>query len=307
MNACIRAVVRCALDRKYEVYGVRRGFVGLMEDDIIEMPYKSVSNIVHTGGTILRSGRDPRFKDPAVMREAVNNLLNKGINNLIVIGGDGSFRAVKDIHEGTACNVIGIPATIDNDMGYTDSTIGFDTACNTVLDAILKLRDTITAHDRVMILEVMGRYCGDIALYTGIAGGAEYVILPEVPVDVDAIVESVNEGFRVKEKTSTIIILAEGRKDIKDELMTKLRETTGHPVNQVVLGYLQRGGMPTMFDRVLAARMAVRAMDLIGSSQSGRAIGVRGGTLLDMSMDEALNSHSGFDSGLYGIAEMLSK
>lgn len=307
MNACIRAAVRYSLSKGYEVYGVRRGYVGLIENDIFKMEYKSVSNIVHTGGTMLRTGRSDTFKDPAVMKAAVENLTSIGVDNLIVIGGDGSFRGVKDMHENTGLRVIGIPGTIDNDMGYTDYTIGFDTACNTVLDAILKLRDTITSHDRIMVLEVMGRRCGDIALYTSVAGGAEYVILPEAPVDVDAIAKSVKDGFDKKGKTSTVIVLAEGRKEIKEELMQKVREATGRTVNQVALSYLQRGGNPSMFDRVLAARMAVRAVDLLGSGQSGRVVGVRGGDLIDMSVDEALGCAKKFNQQLYDIAKMLSK
>ncbi|MEG2687995.1 MAG: ATP-dependent 6-phosphofructokinase, partial [Clostridia bacterium] len=208
MNACIRAVVRYALNQGFEVYGVRRGYLGLVEDDIFQMEYKSVSNCVHSGGTILRTGRSRDFKEKEVMLEAVGNLTKRGVNNLIVIGGVGSFRGIQDLHQFSDLNVIGIPATIDNDMGFTDYTIGFDTACNTVLDAILKLRDTITSHDRIMVLEVMGRACGDIALYTAVAGGAEYVILPEAPVDVDAIAKGVKEGFD-RGKTSTIIVLAE--------------------------------------------------------------------------------------------------
>lgn len=307
MNAAIRSAVRYSLSKGFEVYGVHRGYVGLIEDDIVKMEYKSVSNIVHTGGTMLRTGRSNDFKNPDVMKKAVDNLLDKGIGNLIVIGGDGSFRGVKDMHELTNLKVIGIPGTIDNDMGYTDSTIGFDTACNTVLDAILKLRDTITSHDRIMVLEVMGRHCGDIALYTSVAGGAEYVILPEAPVDVDGIAKSVKEGFEKKGKTSTIIVLAEARLDLKEELMRKVAEATGRTVNHVALSYLQRGGIPSMTDRVLAARMAVRAVDLINSSQSGRVIGVRGGDLIDMSVDEALACPKKFNSQLYDIAKMLSK
>lgn len=306
MNACIRAAVRYALSQGYEVYGVRHGFPGLINDDIFKMEYKSVSNCVHAGGTILRTGRSKNFKEKEVLVKAVDNLLDKGINNLIVIGGDGSFHGVEDMHEFTNLNVIGIPGTIDNDMGYSDYTIGFDTACNTVLDAILKLRDTITSHDRIMILEVMGRACGDIALYTSVAGGAEYVILPEAPVDVDAIAKSVKEGFD-KGKTSTIIVLAEGRADLKQELMSKVAEATGRTVNHVALSYLQRGGVPSMFDRVLAARMAVRAVDLITCSQSGRVVGVRGGDILDMSVIEALEAPKTFDEHLYSIAKMLSK
>ncbi|MEG2540397.1 MAG: 6-phosphofructokinase [Clostridia bacterium] len=306
MNACIRAVVRYALNQGFEVYGVRRGYLGLVEDDIFQMEYKSVSNCVHSGGTILRTGRSKDFKEKEVMLEAVGNLTKRGVNNLIVIGGDGSFRGIQDLHQFSDLNVIGIPATIDNDMGFTDYTIGFDTACNTVLDAILKLRDTITSHDRIMVLEVMGRACGDIALYTAVAGGAEYVILPEAPVDVDVIAQGVKEGFD-RGKTSTIIVLAEGRNDIKEQLIKKVGEATGRTVNHVALSYMQRGGIPSMSDRVLASRMAIRAVDLLKCHQSGRCVGVRGGDIMDMSVFEALNAPKVFDEQLYNIAKILSK
>lgn len=306
MNAGIRAAVRYALSKGYTVYGVRHGYVGLVNDDIFEMQYNSVSNCVHTGGTILRTGRSGDFKNPEVLKAAANNLLKRGCDSLIVIGGDGSFRGLLDLHKMTDLRVIGIPGTIDNDMGFTDYTIGFDTACNTVLDAILKLRDTITSHDRIMVLEVMGRHCGDIALYTSLAGGAEYVILPEAPVDVDAIAQSVKEGFE-KGKTSTIIVLAEGRNDIKDELMKKVGEATGKTINHIALSYIQRGGIPTMSDRVLASRLAVRAVDLIDDGQSGRVVGIRGGNLIDMTVTEALNTPKTFNEQIYNISTLISK
>ena len=306
MNACIRTALRYALSKGYEVYGVRHGYVGLIGDDIIEMPYGSVSNCVHVGGTILRTGRTDEFRKPEVIQEAAQNLLKRGINNLIVIGGDGSFHGVSDLHQLTDLNVIGIPGTIDNDMGYTDYTIGFDTACNTVLDAMLKLRDTITSHDRIMILEVMGRHCGDIALKTALAGGAEYVILPEAPTDVDAIAASVKKGFD-KGKTSTIIVLAEGRNDLKDELKEKVSAATGRTVNHVALSYIQRGGIPSMFDRVLASRLAARAVELIECGQSGRVVGVHGSDIIDMNVIEALKCKKSFDEHLFMVAITISK
>ncbi len=306
MNACVRAVVRCALHKGYEVYGVKHGYRGLCNDEIFKMEYKSVSNTVHTGGTILRTSRCKEFKEHDVMTAAAQNLLDKGINNLVVIGGDGSFRGVQAMHENTELNVIGIPGTIDNDMGYTDFTIGFDTACNTVIDAILKLRDTITSHDRIMVLEVMGRECGNIAINSAVAGGAEYVIVPEAPVDVDELANDVKRGFD-SGKTSVIILLAEGRNYLKDEIVEKVAKATNRRVNHMCLGYMQRGGNPTMEDRVLAARMAGKAVELIDHGQSGRVVGVRGGDLFDTTVANALNSKKGFDEDLYNLAQMLSK
>ncbi len=306
MNACIRATARYAFKQGYEVYGVKHGYLGLMNDEIFQMQYTSVSNTVHAGGTWLKSGRSKDFKEVEILKAAADNLLNKGITNLVAIGGDGTFHGIDDLHKYTGLNVIGIPATIDNDMGFTDYTIGFDTACNTVLDAMLKLRDTITSHDRIMVLEVMGRDCGDIALYAAVAGGAEYCLIPERPIDIDAIAASVKDGID-KGKPSTIIVMAEGVKEIKDELMKKVADATGRTVNTVALSYMQRGGIPTMSDRVLAARMALRAVDLIDCSQSGRVVGVKGGEIFDMSVSEALRTKKPFDTKLYEMATILSK
>lgn len=308
MNAAIRTALRFAMHNGYEVYGVMHGYQGLVNDEIIKMEYKSVSNTVHTGGTILRTSRCLEFKDPEVQKKAAQNLINRGIENLIVIGGDGSFHGVEALHENTELNVIGIPGTIDNDMGYTDSTIGFDTACNTVIDAILKLRDTITSHDRIMILEVMGRDSGNIAINSAVAGGAEYVIVPEAsPVDPVEIAKSVKKGYDVKGKTSTIILLAEGVNYLKDDLIKEISEATGRRVNHMALGYMQRGGNPTVADRVLAARMAQRAVELIMCGQSGRVVGIRGGDIYDTTVLEALRIPKEFDEKLYDLAKVISK
>ena len=307
MNACVRACVRYGLNHGFEVYGVKHGYKGLVNDEIFKMEYSSVSNCVHAGGTILRSSRCPEFVDPDVMKKAVDNLLDKGIENLIVIGGDGSFRGMCDIERYTDVHCIGIPGTIDNDLAYTDYTIGFDTACNTVIDAIMKLRDTAASHGRIMVLEVMGRNCGDIALYSAIAGGAEYVIVPEAPVDIDEIARSAKEGIDKHDKSSTIIVLAEGKKEVKDELIKKVAEATGRTTNQVVLSYLQRGGTPTMADRVLASRLAVRAVDLALEDKNARVLGVKGNEVIDVDVVEALKMKKKFDTKLYDIGRLVSK
>lgn len=307
MNAAIRAVVRWGITLGYEVYGVRRGYKGLVEDDIVKMEYKSVSNTVHTGGTILRTSRYPEFSEVKNAKKGAENLLKRGINNLIVIGGDGSFRGAKLLHDETQLNVVTIPGTIDNDMAYTEYTIGYDTACNTVLDAILKLRDTITSHDRIMILEVMGRESGNIALNSAVAGGAEYVLVPEMPADVDKIAASVKKGFDEKGKTSTIIILAEGKANLKDELIEKISKSTNRTVNHMSLSYMQRGGNPTMADRVLGAKLGAHAVELIDEGQSGRAVGIKGQNVFDVTIAAALDGKKGFDEKLYRIAEIISK
>lgn len=307
MNAAIRAAVRYALGKGVKVYGVRHGYIGLIENDIYELDYKSVSNIIQKGGTMLRTGRSDEFKDPEVLKKGIKNLTDRGINNLIVIGGDGSFRGMCDIERYTDVHCIGIPGTIDNDLAYTDYTIGFDTACNTVIDAIMKLRDTAASHSRIMVLEVMGRNCGDIALYSAIAGGAEYVIVPEAPVDIDEIARSAKEGIDKHDKSSTIIVLAEGKKEVKDELIKKVAEATGRMTNQVVLSYLQRGGTPTMADRVLASRLAVRAVDLALEDKNARVLGVKGNEVIDVDVVEALKMKKKFDTKLYDIGRLVSK
>ena len=305
MNAAVRAVVRTGINFGMKVYGVMRGYNGLLGGDLKEMNMRSVSDIMQHGGTALFTARSPEFNTPEGVKKAADVCRKMGIDGVVVIGGDGSFRGCKDMAaQGIPC--VGLPGTIDNDMGYTDYTIGFDTACNTVLDAMLKLRDTITSHDRIMILEVMGRHCGDIALKTALAGGAEYVILPEAPTDVDAIAASVKKGFD-KGKTSTIIVLAEGRNDLKDELKEKVSAATGRTVNHVALSYIQRGGIPSMFDRVLASRLAARAVELIECGQSGRVVGVHGSDIIDMNVIEALKCKKSFDEHLFMLATTISK
>ena len=307
MNAAVRAVVRTACQRGIKVYGVDRGYTGLIKGDVHEMNLRSVSDIITRGGTILYSARCPEFKTEEGIQKAVDTCKRVGIDGMVIIGGDGSFRGMCDIERYTDVHCIGIPGTIDNDLAYTDYTIGFDTACNTVIDAIMKLRDTAASHGRIMVLEVMGRNCGDIALYSAIAGGAEYVIVPEAPVDIDEIARSAKEGIDKHDKSSTIIVLAEGKKEVKDELIKKVAEATGRTTNQVVLSYLQRGGTPTMADRVLASRLAVRAVDLALEDKNARVLGVKGNEVIDVDVVEALKMKKKFDTKLYDIGRLVSK
>ena len=224
MNACVRAVVRTALNFGLDVYGIERGYQGLIDGDVYQLNTKSVSDIIQRGGTFLRSARCPEFVDVKYQQKAAEVLNAYGIEGLIVIGGDGTFRGAQALSKNFGINVIGIPGTIDNDLGYTDFTLGFDTAVNTVLWAINSLRDTMHAHDRVSVLQVMGRHCGDIALYSAITGGAEYVLVPEVPYDIDEIAKSLKKT-KVKGKTSNMIVFAEGAGDSK-AFMDKLQELT---------------------------------------------------------------------------------
>ncbi len=304
MNACVRACTRYALNQGLEVFGVERGYKGLIDNTIIPMNSRSVSDIIQRGGTVLKTARCPEFLTEEGIKLAAKNLSNLGIDCVITIGGDGSFRGAKDLCTLTDIKVIGIPGTIDNDLAYTDYTLGFDTAVNTVIWAINSLRDTMTSHDRVSLLEVMGRRCGDIALYAGVSGGAEYVLVPEMPYDLDAIANEIALSYQ-RGKTSNMIILAEGAGDA-DEICDKIKEKSGISIRVTRLGHIQRGGAPTVADRVLAAKLAVRAVDLIVKGQSNRVVGIKNNIINDMDIDEALSMKRIFDTRLYDIAHILS-
>ncbi len=303
MNACIRACVRYALYKGFEVFGVDRGFKGLIENNLIEMNSRSVSDIIQRGGTILHTARSVEFKDPKYRKIAADNLRARGIENLIVIGGDGSFHGAQLLSNENGIKVVGIPGTIDNDLPYTDFTLGFDTAVNTVLWAINALRDTMTSHDRVSILQVMGRNCGDIALYAGISGGAEYILVPEVPFDMEEMTNNLLASQK-RGKTSNVVIVAEGAGDV-NEIEKKLSDK-GVCVRSTILGHIQRGGAPTMQDRVLAARLGVRAVELITEGQTNRVVGIKDNAIIDINIDDALSLKRTFNKELYDVAHALS-
>ena len=299
MNAAVRAVVRTALDEGFRVVGIDRGYTGLINGHITELDYTSVSNKIGTGGTFLKTARCPEFKTLDGQRHAAETLGAFGIDGLICIGGDGTFRGAKDLSDNFGVNVIGIPGTIDNDLAYTDYTLGFDTAVNTCIWAINCLRDTMGSHDRVSLLEVMGRRCGDIALYAGIAGGAEYILVPEVPYDLDAICKSISMSQK-RGKTSNMIILAEGAGNQAD-ICKYILEKTGIEVKTTTLGHIQRGGSPTVSDRVLAAKLAVKSVDLLLEGKTNRVVGIRHNEIIDEDITEALNMPHTFDKDLYDI------
>jgi len=304
MNACIRAVVRYAIYCGYKVYGVERGYYGLINDDIFQMYPRSVSDIVQKGGTILHTARCPEFKEYENRVKAAENLQKRDIDNLVVIGGDGSFTGGLDLHKEFGINIAGLPGTIDNDLGYTDFTIGFDSAVNTVLWAINHLRDTTTAHERVSIVKVMGRNCGDIALYAGLAGGCEYVLVPEIPADFRDVAESVKLSTK-RGKTSNMIVFAEGAGD-ETELIKVIKEVTGRTPTVTTLGHIQRGGGPSMFDRVLAARMSVHAVDILRGGEGAWAIGVKQDNIIHVPLEEALKMKKQVNHELYKMTRTLS-
>jgi len=304
MNAAVRAVTRYAISQGIEVYGVERGYTGLINNNIFQMNKRSVSDIIQRGGTILKTSRCEEFIDKSYRQIAAENLEAYGIEGLVVIGGDGSFRGAKDLYNDFGINTIGIPGTIDNDLAYTDFTLGFDTTCNTVLSAINNLRDTMTSHDRVCIIEVMGRKCGDIALYAGIGGGAESILVPELPFQVNDLIKKIKTNQRIG-KTSDIIVLAEGVCKA-EELKQKLKDggVTGS-IKTTTLGYIQRGGTPSMFDRLIAAEFAIRAVDLLIEGKGGRVVGIRNNQIIDDEINEALAMPRTFNKKLYDSAVLL--
>ena len=303
MNAAIRAVVRTAVYKDMEVYGIRRGFDGLVNAEIDRMDVKSVGEILHRGGTILNTARSEAFKTEEGLKKAANVLEIFGIEGLVVIGGDGSFHGAMDLSE-RGISVIGIPGTIDNDISCTDFTIGFDTAVNTVLEAISKIRDTVSSHERTNIIEVMGRHVGDIAIYTGIAGGAEGILIPEKPVDIDQLCKRIIEG-RHRGKNSSIIILAEGAGKAF-EMEKVIEEKTGMETRATVLGYIQRGGSPSAADIILASRMGHYAVELLEKDVVNRVISTRGNQIVDDDIKEALAMTRPFNKELYDLAQILS-
>jgi len=305
MNAAIRAVVRCAIYNKMEVYGIERGYEGLINGDFKEMTVSSVSDILQRGGTTLKTARSKRFMTPEGFQLALDMLENFEIEGLVVIGGDGSYRGALEMTKAGKV-VIGLPGTIDNDLAYTDYTIGFDTAVNTVLSAIGNIRDTSSSHERSTVVEVMGRHCGDIALYAGLTGGAESILIPEEPVDMNKICRTLIQG-KNRGKLHSVILRAEGVEMSTDELAKTIAERTGMDTKVVVLGYIQRGGSPTARDRMLASRMGCKAVELLmQEGMTSKAVGIKGGEIVAYDLEEALNMPRQHDETLMDLAEILS-
>lgn len=303
MNAAIRAVVRTSIYNGAKIYGIKRGFNGLIHGDVIEMNLSSVADIIHRGGTILRTARCEEFQTAEGLKKAVNIADVFDFDGIIVIGGDGSFRGAKELSKkGIAC--IGVPGTIDNDLAYTDFTIGFDTAVNTVLDAINKIRDTTTSHERISIIEVMGRNSGDIALYSGLAGGAESIIVPEVEYTCDDVCKRLLQG-KNRGKLHSIILLAEGVGKAT-KLAEEIHNKIGMEVRVTILGYLQRGGSPSAFDRILASRLGARAVEALLQGESGQAVGIGDNKIISEDFGKALEMKKTFNTDMYELAKILS-
>ncbi len=296
MNACIRATTRYALAKGLKVFGVEKGYTGLIENKVQELNSRSVSDIIQRGG---------EFETLEGQKKAVETLKKHNIDALVVIGGNGSLMGAKDLTTNFGINTVGIPGTIDNDLQYTDYTLGFDTAVNTCLSAINNLRDTMTSHDRISIVEVMGRKCGDIAMYTALCGGAENVIVPEVKLDIINISNKLTENAK-KGKTSDIIILAEGVCHA-EELKIMLKGINPNlSIRCTTLGHIQRGGSPTMMDRQLAAKFAIRAVDLLIEGKTQRAVGIKNNEIVDFDIVEAVKMKREFNNALYEQINILS-
>ncbi|CDO01648.1 6-phosphofructokinase [Oceanobacillus picturae] len=303
MNAAIRAVVRKAIYHDIEVYGIKYGYQGLMEGNIEKMEIGSVGDIIHRGGTIIYSARSEEFKTDAGQEKGIEQLKKFGIEGLIIIGGDGSFRGAQKLTEkGYPC--IGIPGTIDNDIAGTDFTIGFDTALNTIIEAIDKVRDTATSHKRTYIIEVMGRDAGDLALWAGLADGAESILIPEVKDEFDEVIERLKRGHE-RGKKHSIIVLAEGVGSGFD-YGKRIEETSDLETRVTVLGYIQRGGSPTASDRVLASRLGGYAVDLLRKGEAGRMVGIQNNKLVNHDILEILAQPHTIDKDMYQLSKELS-
>ena len=304
MNAAVRAVVRTALSMDMEVYGIERGYEGLLDGEIQKMEWHSVGDILQRGGTILRTARSERFMTEEGQKHAVDILETFGIEGLVVIGGDGSFKGGLALDK-LGIRVMGVPGTIDNDLAYTDYTIGFDTAVNTVLSMISNIRDTASAHERTTIIEVMGRHCGDIALHSGLAGGADVILIPEIELDINMVCRRVLRGQQ-SGKLHSIIVKAEGVEMSSQQLAQVVEERTGREARAVVPGHIQRGGTPSGRDRILASMMAAKAVQLLFDDECSKAIGICNGEIIAYDLEKALKLKREFERELYKIAEILS-
>ena len=304
MNAAVRAAVRTGLSMGMEVFGIERGYEGLLDGEIRKMEWHSVGDILQRGGTILRTARSERFREAKWQKHAVDMLQTFGIEGLIVEGGDGSFHGGMELDR-LGVTVMGIPGTIDNDLGCTDYTIGFDTAVNTVLSMISNLRDTASAHERTTIVEVMGRHCGDIALHAGLAGGADVILVPEMETDINMVCRRVLRGQQ-SGKLHSIIMKAEGVDMSVQQLAEIIEERTGREVRSVVPGCIQRGGTPTGRDRMLASVMASKAVKLLYDDERSKAIGIINNEITAVDLADALEMKKEFRKDLYEIAEILS-
>ena len=307
MNAALRAVVRWAAANDVEVVGIRRGYAGMIEGEFVPLAPRDVANIIQRGGTILRTARSKAFMEPEGRAEAARRLAEAGIEGLVAIGGDGTFRGAIKLTQEHRVPVVGVPGTIDNDLYGTDFTIGFDTSVNTALDAIDRIRDTAASHERVFFIEVMGRHAGFIALDVGLAGGAEVIALPEIPTGPEEIAEQIRVSEE-KGKHSSIIVVAEGAYPGGADTLMKAAQRI-HPFEGrvTVLGHIQRGGSPTARDRVLASRLGAAAAETLVSGSSGVMLGEVEGEIALTPLAEAVERRKPIDRSVYDLATVLAE
>jgi 6-phosphofructokinase 1 len=306
MNAAVRAVVRKAIYNNIEVYGVYQGYQGLLNDDIKKLELGSVGDTIQRGGTFLYSARCPEFKEADVRKKGIENLRKRGIEGLVVIGGDGSYRGAQRISEECSeIQTIGVPGTIDNDINGTDFTIGFDTALNTIIESVDKIRDTASSHARTFIIEVMGRDCGDLALWAGMSVGAETIIIPEVKTEIKEVAERIDHGIR-RGKKHSIVMVAEGVMS-GESCAQELAKYINVDARVSVLGHIQRGGSPTGADRVLASRLGGYAVELLMNGETARGVGIKNNDLTSTPFDDIFiaEAHK-FDHNIYNLTKELS-
>ncbi len=306
MNAAIRAVVRTALQKGVEVFGIRQAYAGLLSGDMSLMTSREVSGIIQRGGTILQTARNEEFKTPQGQRKALRRLNEHNIDAVVVIGGDGSLRGAMALQK-MGISVVGIPASIDNDIWGTNMSIGVDTALNTILDALDRLRDTATSHNRAFIIEVMGRNSGYLALMSGILGGAEVVVTPEREISMEQIAEQMEDAY-VRGKSHAIAVIAEGAPYKTTDLVDYLNQKhLGFEIRITILGHIQRGGSPTAFDRLLATRMGCAALEWLVQGQTGVMTGLQGRDIVPIPLDEVVTKTREISSSYYDMAYMLSR
>ena len=304
MNAAVRSVTRTALSGGITVVAVERGFEGLLEGRFRELAVGDVGGILDRGGTFLGTSRSERFETEIGIAEAVEVLHNKQIDGLVIVGGDGSFRGAEALHAAGMC-VVGVPGTIDNDVAGTDTSIGFDTALNTICDAVGKVRDTASSHERTFVIEVMGRSCGILATYAGLACGADCILVPEVEWCIEDVWEQMLSGVR-RGKKHSIIVLAEGAGHAFG-VAQDLSDLSGHNVRTVVLGHVQRGGSPSAFDRILASRMGAAAVQSLMAGRSGIAVGLRGNQVETYPLAEAYEGQHALRREIYDLASVMAQ
>lgn len=303
MNAVIRSVVRTAIYNDIKVFGIKEGYNGLIKGDIETMTLSSVADIIHRGGTILRTARSDEFMTEEGINQAIEVIKKFNIDAIVALGGDGTIRGAMELNK-RGVKVIGIPCTIDNDIAYTDYSIGFLTAVETAVSAISKLRDTSESHGRAIVLQVMGRNCGNIALYSGVAGGAEAIVVPEVDLDIDAIIRKIQNGKK-RGKKHHIIVTAEGALDAY-KLAKIIEEKGGVETRLTVLGYVQRGGVPTVKDRIIASEFGYMAVNLLLEDKDGLVLGYKDGKTIVVSIEKALNEKKDLNKELLKMVDILS-